>query len=187
MPTIAAPHLFTRADYHKMVVSGVLTEDDRVELIEGEIVEKMPVGPSHSACVKRLNQFFAGLAGGRALVSVQDPLAIGDYSEPEPDLALLIPRDDFYAGSHPQASEVLLLIEVSDTSIVYDRRTKLPLYAANGIPQVWIVDLQRSEIAVYSEPANGRYAIETVFKRGQAIPLDVFPGEEFPLEASGIY
>lgn len=186
MPTIAAPHLFSREDYHKMVVSGVLSEDDRVELIHGEIVEKMPIGPSHGACVKRLNQCFSRLADDFAIVSVQDPLAIGKYSEPEPDLALLKPRDDFYADSHPQAADVLLLIEVSDSSIVYDRRTKLPLYATNGIPQVWIVDLQRREIAVFSEPANGEYQTARVFMRGEAIPLDLFPGEVFPVDDSGI-
>lgn len=186
MPTLAAPHLFTREDYHKMVASGVLTADDRVELIHGEILEKMPIGPSHGGCVKRLNYFFTRLAGDSVIVSVQDPLALGAYSEPQPDLALLRPRPDFYADSHPEAADVLLLIEVSDSSIMFDRRTKLPLYATYGIPEVWIVDLSRREITVHRDPAADRYREESVYRRATPVPLGLFPGHALTAEDIGL-
>ncbi|MFN0126752.1 MAG: Uma2 family endonuclease [Verrucomicrobiales bacterium] len=185
MASLATPHQFTREAYRKMVESGVLAEDDRVELVRGAIVDKMPAGPSHGACVKRLTRFFTALVASRAIVSVQDPLALGEDSEPEPDLALLAPSDDFYAQSHPGAKDVWLVVEVADSSVAYDLRTKVPLYAEHGIPEVWIVDLQRKELRVFRGPAGGRYLIDGTFRTGDVVPLDVLPGESFPVDACG--
>lgn len=186
MPTFAAPHLFSREDYHKMVASGMLRENDQVELIHGEVIEKMPIGPSHGGCVNRLTRFFVQLTGADAVVAVQNPLALGEYSEPQPDLALLRPRADFYADTHPEAGDVLLLIEVSDSSITYDRRTKLPLYATYDIPEVWIVDLSRREITVHRDPAADCYRDESVYRRTRPIPLGLFPGHSLTLEDIGL-
>jgi len=132
---MAAPlvrHRFTVEEYHRMGQAGILSEDDRVELIEGEIVEMAPVGSRHAACVKRLNALLSRRAGGRALVSVQDPIRLGEHSEPQPDLALLKPREDFYAAAHPGPEDVLLVIEVAETSLEYDREVKLPSTLGRG-------------------------------------------------------
>ena len=120
-------HRFTVADYHKMAEAGILGRDDRVELIEGEIVAMAPIGSLHMAPVNRLNRFFVKACGDRAWVSIQGPVILGDGSEPQPDLLILNPRADAYANANPAAADVLLLIEVSDTSLAYDRGRKLEL------------------------------------------------------------
>ena len=137
--------------------AGILHEDDRVELIEGEIVELSPIGSRHAACVKRLNALIGPRLEGHAIIGVQDHVLLPDYSGPQPDVAVLRPWEDFYAESHPTPGDVLLLIEVSDTTLRYDREMKVPLYALAGIPEVWIVDLQNEEILTYSRPEDGAY------------------------------
>src|SRR5712692_11691964 len=116
-------------EYHRMAEAGILTETDRVELIDGEIVEMTPVGSRHASVVKRLNALLTGRLGARAIVSVQDPIRLSKESEPQCDVVLLRPTPDFYAGSHPEPVDTLLLIEVADTSLPYDRGVKLPRYA----------------------------------------------------------
>jgi Uma2 family endonuclease len=150
--------LFDANEYHRMAEAGVLSEDDRVELIEGEILRMAAVGSRHAACVKRLNALLVGLVGGTAIVAVQDPIRLDYRSEPEPDIALLEPREDFYAGGHPTPDDVFLLIEVADTSLEYDREVKLPLYATAGIAETWLVDLDAQTIESYARPENGVYA-----------------------------
>jgi Uma2 family endonuclease len=145
-------HLFSIEEYYKMVDAGIFTEDDRVELIEGEVVEMSPIGSRHAACVKRLNALLSRLSGVRFIVSVQDPIRLSERSEPEPDLALLKRREDFYAERHPHPEDVLLLAEVADTSIEYDRSVKLPLYARSGIPEVWILDPDSGTVEVHAGP-----------------------------------
>ena len=125
--------LLTVADYHVLQQAGAFGEDDRLELIEGEIIEMSPISPEHAAHVNRLNKLFAQALGGRALISVQNPVSLGEHSEPQPDLTLLRPRADDYAQSHPGPEDVLLVIEVAETSLDYDRTVKIPLYGRPGM------------------------------------------------------
>jgi len=146
--------LFTVSEYHSMAETGILSEDDRVELIEGEIYRMAPIGSRHAGCVNRLVHLFQGL---KAILSPQNPLQLDDHSEPEPDLALLRHREDFYATAHPTPEDVLLLVEVADTSIGFDRRVKIPLYARNGIPEVWLVDLVQGAVDIHRQPSLSGY------------------------------
>ena len=134
---------FTVDEYHRMGQVGILGEDDRVELLEGEIVEMAPIGSRHQATVDRLTRLFSGRMADAVLVRVQGPVRLAEDSEPQPDVTLLRLRDDFYATAHPGPEDVILLVEVSDSSIEYDREVKLPHYARQVIPEVWIVDLDK--------------------------------------------
>lgn len=158
MTTPVLKRRFTIEDFQQMGRAGILTEDDRVELIEGEIVQMSPIGSRHAACVGRLTRLFGRAVGDRAIVWVQNPVDLGKNSELQPDLALLRPRQDFYAPRHPTAAEVLLLIEVLATSGDYDRDVKLPLYAQAGITEVWFVDLERDHVGVYRNPVGSTYS-----------------------------
>jgi Uma2 family endonuclease len=165
------PHLFSVEEYYRMSQAGILDEDDHVELIEGEIVEMTPIGSRHAACVKRLNALFSRQVSDRAIVQVQDPVRLGEYSEPQPDLALLRLQSSFYAEAHPGPGDVLLLVEVAETSSRYDRDVKIPLYAEAGICEVWIVDLSNGRLEIYLSPSHGDYQEESVLGRGdQAVP-----------------
>ncbi len=167
--------VFSTGEYHKMTEAGILLEDDCVELIEGEIIKMSPIGSRHAACVKRINALLNHRISGAEIVSVQDPILLSDYSEPEPDIALLKFREDFYAQSLPAVNDVLLIIEVADTSIEYDRDVKLPLYARSGIPAVWLVDLSCDTVEVYSEPASGAYPKCDHLHRGGVLKLQGCP------------
>lgn len=167
--------LFTVDEYYRMAEAGIFSEDDRVELIEGEIIKMSPIGSPHAGCVKRLNGLFSEKLGSRAILSVQDPIRLSETTEPQPDIALLIPRADFYSQRHPQPQEVLLLIEVSDTTIEYDREVKIPLYAAAGIIEVWIVSLAEELIEVYRQPLTNSYAEFRQFRRSENISPSSFP------------
>lgn len=149
---------FDVGDYYRMAEAGILGPEERVELIEGEIVRMSPMGSRHAGCVHRLNNVFARLLGAKAIVACQCPLRLSEFSEPEPDIALLEPREDFYASSHPVPSDVLLLIEVADSSSGFDREVKLPLYAAAGVSEVWIVDLAERLVRVYRDPSGRTYS-----------------------------
>jgi Uma2 family endonuclease len=155
--------------------AGILTEDDRVELINGEIIEMSPIGRKHSACVNRLNSIFSQLLGKRVIVAVQNPITLDNFSEPQPDIALLKPREDFYESAHPQPSDVFLLIEVADSSFEYDRDIKIPLYAANGIVEVWLVDIIEQKIIVYRQPTENTYSKIKTFQRGEILDILAFP------------
>jgi len=157
MPVQAPRRLFTVDEYHRMGEAGVFTEDDRIELLAGEIVVMTPIGSRHASCVSRLNRLFSRQLGDDSLVRIQDPVQLDDYSEPEPDVVVVKARDDFYDGAHPRASDVLLLIEVADTSAASDRAEKIPLYARSGVPEVWIVDLNTNQVDVYRGPSRDRY------------------------------
>jgi Uma2 family endonuclease len=166
---------FTTAEYHRLIEAGILTEDDRVELIDGRIVKMAPIGPRHAACVKRLNSFFGGKVSGYAVVSVQDPIQLDDYSEPQPDLALLRPRADFYAQSHPTPEDVLVAIEVADTTVESDRSVKIPSYARAGIPEAWLIDLYNDRIEIHSNPASGIYQEVRIVLRGHRVVSAALP------------
>lgn len=167
---------FTVSEYYQMAEAGILREDDRVELIEGEVIEMSPIGSKHAACVARLVEIFGLKVKKQAIVWVQNPLRLADYSEPEPDIALLKRRKDFYAGQHPTPPDVLLIVEVADTSVEYDRNVKAPLYARAGIPEVWIIDLVNNTIEVFSQPENGEFQTKTIFKRGDTITSATIAG-----------
>lgn len=157
MTVAVSKRTFNVREYYRMAEAGILTEDDRVELIKGEIIAMSPIGSKHAGCVNRLNTLLSNHLKKNAVVSVQNPIHLDDYSEPQPDLAILKPRNDFYAQSHPQPADVLVVIEVADTTLTYDREVKLPLYAKVEIPEVWIVNLEENIVEVYTEPANEKF------------------------------
>lgn len=168
-------HLFSVADYERMVETGILNERDRVELIRGEIVHKMTVGPAHAACVNALNRILGELLGKRAELSIQNPVRLSQ-SVPEPDVALLAPRDDHYRKSLPTGTDVLLVIEVADSSLVVDRTEKLLDYSEAGIAEYWIVNLIGNVVEVYRQPqATGTYAESLIVKPGESISPIAFP------------
>jgi Uma2 family endonuclease len=162
---------FTIEDYHRMAEAGIFTEDDRLELIDGEIFEMSPIGKYHAACVKRLNALLTETLGRRVIVSAQDPIQLSDDSEPVPDLALLTFRPDYYAASLPRPSDTLLIIEVADTSLIFDREVKLPRYARASIPEVWIVNLRDGIIEVYSAPSTDGYTQSKQALHGDSLAL----------------
>jgi hypothetical protein len=166
---------FTVHDYHRMLEVGILREDDRLELLEGEVVEMSPINPRHAASVKRLIRLFTSRLGDRALVDVQNPVQLDEHSEPQPDLALLEPRPDYYAQSHPTPAEVRLLVEVVDTTLDYDREVKAPVYARAAIPELWLVNLVDGWLEVYREPSPVGYrSIRRVLPGEHVAPL-AFP------------
>lgn len=167
---------FSVEEFDRMIRSGILTGDERVELIEGEIVKMSPIGKFHAACVIRLTMLLTRLVGELALVSVQNPVQLNDFSKPQPDVALLKPRDDFYAQTPPMPDDILLIVEVADTTAASDRTVKVPLYARAGIPVVWLVDLQRDLIEVYARPAGGAYQELSEARRGDTLTLESLPG-----------
>ena len=176
MPALTQRRLFTVDDYHAMAEAGVLNAEDRVELIDGEILEMSPIGSRHAAHVNRLNRWLTTALGERAVLSVQNPVRLDDFAEPEPDLAVLRPRADFYAEAHPGPRDVLLLIEVSDSSLVFDRKVKLPLYAGHEIPEVWVVNLIEGQIEVYRRPEGREYSKAQTPRRGERLAPLAFPG-----------
>lgn len=159
-----------------MAEAGILSEDDRVELLEGEIVQLSPIGSRHQGCVNRLTSILVRFAAQNYVVSVQGPVRLDENSEPQPDLALLKPSPDFYANAHPTPDDILILIEVSETSAAYDREVKLPLYAERGIRETWIVDLESGTIEVNDEPSSDGYGRITKRRRGEAVRSSVLPG-----------
>jgi len=174
---------FTVQQYHRMIESGILHEDDRIELIEGELNTMPPINTAHAGKTKRLNRILSGLTGDAAIVSVQDPLVLGERSEPEPDLMLLRPRADFYEKANPLPGDVLLLIEVADTSLDYDRGVKIPLYGANGIPEVWLLDLQRKRLEIHLDPGPAGYRKILLPDSGQVVSPSLLPGVEVAVDS----
>ncbi len=174
-------HRLSVADYYRMGEAGVFAPDARVELIEGEVIDMAPIGTRHGSAVKRLLALLTSALGSRVIVAVQDPLRLSDLSEPEPDLMLLKPRDDFYADAHPGAADVLLLIEVADTSARYDREIKLPLYARHGVPEVWIVDLEARLLRLYRGPAGDVYRESSTTALPGLTAIAALPGVEIDL------
>lgn len=150
-------HRYDVRDYYRMAEAGILSPDARIELIEGELVDMAPIGSRHAAVVDRFARSLTLAVGERAIVRVQGPVRLNELSEPQPDIALLRPREDFYAAAHPGPADVLLLIEVADSSLEYDRGVKLPLYARHGIPECWLVNLERGVINRCREPSDDGY------------------------------
>ena len=178
MPSGTTRRLLTTADYHSMIEAGILGPEDRVELLAGEIYEAASVGSPHASCVMRLTRWFSTRVGDRAIVNVQNPVELSTVSEPEPDLTLLVPREDFYADRHPGPADVLLLIEVALTSYEYDRNLKLPLYAEAGIREVWLIALERRVIEVYRDPSGGSYGRAENRRAGDTLAPTALPDLE---------
>ena len=170
-----AHHRFTRDEYHLMAKTGILKPDARVELIDGEILEMSPIGRRHNAGVDELGRKFQRGVGDEAIVRVQGSIVLDEHTEPEPDLVLLRPRDDFYRHVDATADAVLLIVEVADTSEAYDRRTKVPLYARFRIPEVWLADLNAGRVTIYRDPGPSGYASTRVARRGETISPLAFP------------
>lgn len=175
-------HKFTIDDYYHMRKAGILTETDRVELIDGEVREMRPIDPIHAAYVDRLNRRLNRQLGEEVIVRVQNPIRLHDYTEPIPDLALVRWRDDFYEQQHPIPSEVLIVIEVANTSLVGNRKEKLPRYAAAGIPEVWLVNIARKTIEQYATPTAGQYIFQQVLGQGQVLTAQAIANLELPID-----
>lgn len=169
-------HKLSVEDYHKMGEAGILTEDSRVELIEGELIDMAPIGSEHAGAVNRLTHRFVAAVGDSAIVQVQGPLRLGDRSEPQPDVLVLRPRADYYSGAVATAADVLLAVEVADSSLGLDQSTKIPLYAAHGIPEVWIVDLRNRLLSVYRDPGDAVYRNVQTTATASRIQLSQLPG-----------
>ena len=169
MPPLLNRWRFTVDDYHRMAKAGILREDDRAELIDGEVVRMAPIGERHASCVINLTDEFTSRSAGRYVVSVQNPVRLSRHAELYPDLLILRPPRSRYATGIPVPGDVLLVVEVSDTTLATDRRVKVPQYAAAGIPEAWLVNLPRHAIEVYREPREGRFQRVTVFRRGERI------------------
>ena len=178
MPPLFNRRRLTVDEFHRVTRIGILREDDRVELIDGELIHEATVTGRHLASVNCLTQAFQHVnlrSPGRFIVSVRNPVRLSHHTEPFTDLALLRPRRDEYATRLPGPDDVLLLAEVSDTSLRYDRRVKLPLYATAGIADTWIVNLPRRTVEVHRDPHGSRYQQVTVFRRGERVSLLAFP------------
>ncbi len=177
--------------YRRMAEIGLLAPDARVELIEGEVVEMPPMGSRHAAVVHELRDLLDAAVGTRASVRMQSPLQLGSSSEPEPDLVLVKRRADYYAGSRPTAADVLLVVEVSETTLSQDRTVKQPLYARHGLPELWIVDVKRSRLHTFQSPAGGGYTRVSSIDEPGLTALEALPGVTVDLsgvlsEAGGV-
>ena len=180
LPKWVARYKFDVHQYHAMAKAGVLNEDDRVELIDGEIIAMSAIGPAHVGAVNSSTMFWAIRLGGRAIAQIQNPIRLDERNQPQPDIAMKL-KDDFYRSGLAGPDDVLLLIEVADSSLEYDRRIKLALYARFGIPEFWIVNIRARSIEVYTDPVNGEYTTLQTFRRGQTATPTAFPDVVLPV------
>lgn len=174
---------FTVEQYHRMGEAGILTDDDRVELIDGDILAMSPIGSPHAGVNKRLIALLVATFGNRALVAAGDPIRLDDRSEPQPDFSLLRPRDDFYSAAHPTPADVHVVIEVMDSSASFDRGTKLAKYARAKLPEVWLVDIAGGRIEVYRRPGGEAYDEKRTYARGESVAPEAFPDAALAVDA----
>ena len=188
LTTMPAPTItkrrFSVKEYYLMAEAGILSPRDRVELIDGEIMQMAAMGSYHAGCVLYLSTAFSQMLGQRAFVNVQNPVRLSERSEPEPDVALLKPRADFYTESHPRPGDVMLIVEVSHSTVEYDRDVKTPLYAEAGIPELWLVNLDEDFIDGLSDPDGAGYRTLRRYVRGERIAPALLP--DAALEVSEI-
>lgn len=175
-PPLLKKYRFTVDAYHRIGEAGLFPPNTRVELIDGEIIEMSPIKSPHADCVDKLTEWLIIQFRQNAIVRVQNPITLNDSSEPEPDLALVIRKSTGYRDAHPVPEEVRLVIEVADTSLEKDRKIKLPLYAAAGIPEAWLVNLPEQTIEVHSEPNAGGYSIIHIYRKGDTIQTPTIKG-----------
>ena len=171
--------LFTPEQYQLMDEVGVFPQGDRLELINGEIIQMSPIGRKHVACIIRLTKLMEQKLGDRAMVSAQNSILLPDKSQPQPDLAILKYRDDFYENGLPTPEDILLIIEVADSSIDYDRDVKAPLYAAAGIPEMWLFDVNQKLITGYSQPSPSGYKRIQHYEAGDSLGIIAFADVTF--------
>lgn len=174
---------FSVDEYYKMIELGILKDYEKAEIIDGELIKKMTIGDRHAATVNSLNRFFSKNISDDILISVQNPLRISDYNEPEPDI-VLSDLTKYDGKRHPRPEEVLLVVEVSDATLKYDRDVKLPLYAEAGISEIWIVNLKKDIIEAHRNPFNDLYQTVKIYKPGETLKSEVLP--ELSLEVSKI-
>ncbi len=182
MASMAVRHAFTVTEWHIMGDAGLFGEDARVELLDGEVIEMAPIGSAHSGCVIVLNSLLVEAVGRRAMISVQSPVRLDDRSEPQPDLAVLSARDDAYRRSHPVPAEIFLLIEVADTSLDFDRGRKASYYAASGVREAWIVDLDGDQVLVLRSPSSPGYRQIRSMRRGDRLDIEAMPDVSFSVD-----
>jgi Uma2 family endonuclease len=168
-PLTLPRHKLSIEDFHQMGRAGILRDDSRVELIEGDLIDMAPIGSLHASVVSTLSMFFARQVGELAIVSTQNPVSLPPENEPQPDIALLKPNTDRYRSALPTGADVLLIVEVADTTVEYDREIKLPLYARHGIPEVWLIDLKGGVLEIYLEPTAKGYRKLLQPARGETI------------------
>jgi len=173
--TAIRPRLWTVEEYHQMREREVLHPEERVELLQGQVLQMAPKNPPHAAtnlcAANLLNQRLVG----KALVRIQDPIALSSFSEPEPNIAVVHWKKGYYGDRHPLPSEVYLLIEIADTTLKFDRTEKAPIYATAGITDYWILDVNTKQIYVLRQPHQGRYQEETILDETATISLLAFP------------
>ncbi|MGH9065165.1 MAG: Uma2 family endonuclease [Acidimicrobiales bacterium] len=169
-------HAFTVEQWHRLGEVGLFGEDSRAELLDGEVVDMSPIGALHALCVKRLIRMFSMLVGEAAIISAQDPVVLDDRSEPQPDLALLRPPLERYAAAHPGPEDIFLVVEVADTSLVWDRDHKAPLYGRAGVGECWVVDLSTGEVLVLGRPSPDGYLTSRRARRGERLDVPGLPG-----------
>ena len=174
-----------RRVYDAMIDSGLITKDLKVELIHGQLIAKMPIGTKHSRMVNTLTRLLFSKVGNRAVIATQNPVALHEYSEPEPDIAIVKPPEMAYENRHPEPADIFFLIEVADSSLRFDREGKVPLYAACDIPETWVVDVNDRIITVYNRPEGGQYQQTTAYQSGDTIRLSMFPDVEIALSELG--
>jgi len=175
MPGGIEKRRFTVDEYYAMARAGILSERDRVELIDGQILAMTPIGPAHAAAVARATQALMRSVADRAIVWTQNPIRVDAFSEPQPDLALLRPRKDFYRTAHPGPVDILLVVEIGDASLRYDRQIKAPLYARYGIVEYWLVDLAAGTVTSYSSSEGAGYRSVAVHARGEILAPIALP------------
>jgi Uma2 family endonuclease len=166
---------FSSEAYHRLSDYGLLPSSARVELLNGEIVEMSPINSPHSGTINRLQKILEKLLGKTYIIANQNPIQLGVYSEPEPDLAVLNWRDDFYFDQHPTPAEVIFLIEVADSTLEKDREIKLPIYAQANISEVWIVNLRARQVEIYTSPKGAEYQQFKIFKPGDLLEGTLVP------------
>ncbi|KAF0249147.1 MAG: hypothetical protein FD167_1449 [bacterium] len=167
--------LFSAVEYHQMAETGLISEEERVELIEGEIIKMPGIGRFHASSVIRISRLLNRRLPEQVIVAIQSPVHLNDYSEPQPDVVILRPKEDCYEDAHPTPTDIFWLIEVADTSLDYDKKVKLPLYARSGVPEVWLVNLPKSRIEVYYRPFNDTYQEIRLLHKEQTLVINSFP------------
>lgn len=178
----SARKLFTTDDVLKMAEAGLFGPEERIELIDGEIIEMSPVGNWHVNCVNRATAFFTEAFGRSAIVSIQNALHLNIHNMPQPDVVVFKPRADFYGSGSPTPADVLFLVEVSDSTLRRDRNIKLPRFATSGIPEVWIEDLKHDLVLVYRDPEGSQYRTQLTFRHGDSISPLAFPNSIFHVD-----
>lgn len=174
--TAALPHRkFTIEEYHNFIETGFFKPEERIELWEGEFVEMSPIGKRHASCVNYLIELLRDFLGKNVIISPQNPIVLNDFSEPQPDITLLRRREDFYRAENATAKDVLIVMEIADTTLKYDRETKFPRYAASGIQEAWLIDLENDRVEIHGEPSEFGYSLVKILYRGQTAESIVLP------------